>query len=160
MKGKLIILCVLTLVTIPVLSATANEEVTIKGNSTAPTINGPTEGIIGESYEYIITFKDPQGDDVYYNIFWGDCMVIIHDGPHKSGEEVIFSHAWCEMCTGPGKYTIRVQASDDNGYESNWGTLEVTMKLKRDSASYNSLIMSLFEKLIERFPILENLLDL
>jgi hypothetical protein len=160
MKGKLIAACVLALVTIPVLSATAIEKEAINVNSNTPLITGPTEGILGEIYDYKITYTDSNGDDVYYKIIWGDCTVVCNAGPFKSGEEVTFSHAWCSICTGPGKFTIRVQASDNNGQDSNWGTLEVTMKSNRKSISHNLLLMHLFERLIERFPILENLLDL
>lgn len=159
MKGKIIALCVLALVTIPVLSATGTEIEAVDGNSNAPIITGPTSGIMGKTYEYKVTYTDPQGEDVYYKIFWGDCAIILNDGPHKSGEEVIFSHAWCDVCAGPGKFTIRVQASDDNDQKSNWGTLEVTMRSSRERTIHNSLLARLFEKLIERFPILEKLLD-
>lgn len=159
MKGKLIALCVLALVTIPVLSATGTEIRAVDENSNAPIITGPTSGIIGKTYEYKVTYTDPHGEDVYYKIFWGDCAVIVNDGPHKSGEEVIFSHAWCEVCTGPGKFTIRVQASGDNDQKSNWGTLEVTMRSGRERTIHNSLFARLLEKLIERFPVLEKLLD-
>ena len=71
MKGKIIALCVLALVTIPVLSATANEMGILDGSSNTPIITGPTSGKMGETLEYTITFTDLQGDDVYYKIYWG-----------------------------------------------------------------------------------------
>lgn len=160
MNGKIITICVLALVTIPVLTATANDRVTfeVSTSSNTPIIEGPTNGIIGNVYEYTVTFEDSQGDDIYYTIRWGDCMIIKNAGPYESGEEVQFSHAWCEVCCGPGTFTICVQATDDNGDHSNWGTLEVTMGKNKDSSSYNSLFQFFFEKLMERFPVFEKLL--
>ena len=158
MKGKIIALCVLALVTIPVLTATANEIKALDANTNRPIITGPTNGIITKTYEYKVTYIDPQGDDVYYKIIWGDCKIIMNDGPHKSGEEVVFSHKWCEVCTGPGEYTIRVQATDDNGQKSNWGTLDVTMHPFKIRKTHNLLLMNFLENLLDRFPILEILL--
>jgi len=160
MNGKIIILCVLALVALPVLTATANDGVNfdISTSSNTPIIEGPTNGIIGNVYEYTVTFEDPQGDDVFYKIVWGDCLVINNAGPYESGEEVIFSHAWCKECCGPGDFTIRVQATDVNGGQSDWGTLDVTMDKNKDSSSYNSLFHFFFEKLMGRFPVFEKLL--
>ncbi len=156
MKGIFIAVCVLTLVTFPVLFATANEINTIDGGSNVPIITGPTEGIHGEVYNYQITYSDPNGDDVYYEIAWGDCAIICNAGPFKSGEVVTFSHAWCSFCTGPGTFTIKVMGFDGNGDNSNWGTLSVHMR-SRVKWFNNQGIYHLFENLIERFPILENL---
>lgn len=160
MRRKLVILCVLALVTFPVLTATANEVEALDGGLNAPTITGPKEGRMGQTYEYKITYTDPDGDDVYYRMYWGDCTVIFHDGPHKSGEEIKFSHSWCEICCGPGKFTIHVQASDDEGQISNWGTLDVTMKSNRDRTSHSSFLIFLFERFTGRFQFFENLLNL
>jgi len=160
MNGKITAIFVLALVTLPVLTATANDGVIfeVSTSSNTPIIKGPTNGIIGNVYEYTVTFEDPQGEDVYYTIRWGDCMIINNAGPYESGEEVQFSHGWCENCCGPGTFTIQVQATDDNGDHSNWGTLDVTMDKNKDSSSYNSLFHFFFEKLMGRFPVFEKLL--
>jgi len=39
---------------------------------TVPIITGPTSGAVSVSYEFTIVSTDPDGDDVYYYIDWGD----------------------------------------------------------------------------------------
>jgi hypothetical protein len=160
MKGKLMALCVLTLVMIPVSSSQGIEMEAAEGNLNTPLISGPKIGIMGETYAYKVIYTDPQGDDVYYKIFWGDCSVIYHNGPHKSGEEVTYSHGWCDICAGAGKFTICVQTSDENGEKSNWGTLEVYMKSEQNSGTITSLLIHIYQIIIERFPIFQQILAL
>jgi len=64
---------------------------------------------------------------------------------------VTVKHTWSE----DGIYCLRVKAKDNNGLESGWGTLEVTMPKNK---AINPFILFL-EKLIERFPILEQILQ-
>ncbi len=80
-----------------------------------PTISGPASGRIGESYEYTINARDPDNDDVYYYIDWGDTS---SDwvGPFTSGVEVTFQHRWNRT----DQYTILAQAKDGFHHESNW----------------------------------------
>jgi hypothetical protein len=106
----------------------------------SPIINGPTEGIFGNTYEYEIYYFDPEDDDIYYKIYWGDCMVIMADGPYKSGEIVKYRHCWCEICCGPGIYTIMVKAFNKDGYESEWGTLDVNLKPKKNNLLFRDII--------------------
>jgi len=90
----------------------------------APSITGPVSGDAGEIYEYTFISIDPDGDDIYYYIQWGDGTDTLWLGPFDSGEVYIHDHAWSE-----GTYTIRAKAKDSHGHESGWGTLEVTMPL-------------------------------
>ena len=125
-----------------------------------PTIAGPISGVIGERYEYTITAVDPQGDDVYYKISWGDCAVMYWDGPHKSGEKVTYEHAWCEVCCpGGGDFTIQVWVKDANDNMGDCETFEVSMGEEKHESSISSPILQFLERLMERFPLLENLLD-
>lgn len=110
-----------------------------------PTINGQTTGTAGQDYEYTFRTTDPDGDQVYYYIEWGDGDIIEWDGPHNSDQEIKLTHSWAIEDT----YTIRAKAKDVWDYESGWGTLKVTMP--RNRATYNSL----FLRFLERFPILQ-----
>ena len=124
-----------------------------------PNVAGPISGIIGERYEYTITTVDPQGDDVYYKISWGDCAVMFWDGPHKSGEEVTYEHAWCEVCfPGGGDFTIQVWVKDANDNIGHCKTFETSMATK-DQSVIGLLFLQFLERFIERVPLLENLLD-
>ncbi|UCB59275.1 MAG: hypothetical protein JSV67_02995 [Thermoplasmatales archaeon] len=154
MNKKIVNICVLMLVTIPIIATASADELNLKTESTAPIITGPTKGTFGNVYEYSITYTDPEGEDVYYKIRWGDCIIIYNDGPHKSGETIKRSHAWCDLCCGPGEFTISVRARNDNGDLSDWGELRVKMEEKEDKPLYKPVFSTLFEKLLQRFPIL------
>ncbi|UCD13933.1 MAG: Zn-dependent exopeptidase M28 [Thermoplasmatales archaeon] len=81
-----------------------------------PTINGPTQGIVGEEYEYSFVSIDPEGSDVYYYIKWGDGQVEEWIGPYNSGEEINVAHVWSKQ----GIHSITTKAKDINDSESRW----------------------------------------
>jgi hypothetical protein len=110
---------------------------------TPPTIHGSTDGKIEQPYSYTVNTTDPNGDDVYYFIDWGDNTSSGWQGPYPSGEIITESHTWSEK----GKYTIKAKARNINEWESDWTTLTVTMPY-----SYNEPIPQFFERLFERFP--------
>ncbi len=80
-----------------------------------PTIDGPTNGTTGASYDYTFNSEDPDGDDVYYWIDWGDGTSSDWIGPYTSGEEITVRHIWDE----PGEYEI-IAKSKDKYFESGW----------------------------------------
>lgn len=114
----------------------------------APTIDGPTSGKPGTSYPYTFTSIDPDGDDVQFFIDWGDSDTEWTEFV-GSGTDIIVNHTWIDK----GNYTIKAKAKDTFGLESDWGYLEVS--IPRNKASYNVL----FLRFLERFPILERLLN-
>jgi len=115
-----------------------------------PIINGLTNGQVGQSYEYTFTTTDPNDDDVFYYIEWGDGTLENWLGPYSSGMDVKVSHIWSKT----GTYIIRAQAKDINDLKSDWRTLEVTMPRNKIVTS------SLFLHFLERFPRFERLLFL
>jgi hypothetical protein len=58
------------------------------------TFNGPSEGEKDTLYEFTVCGEDPDGDDVYYKIDWGDGEVTDWLGPYSSGEEVQLTKSW------------------------------------------------------------------
>jgi len=120
----------------------------------APTINGPTNGNPDISYNFTFNSTDPDGDDVYYYILWGDGHVENWDGPYPSGAEYTIPHTYKKQ----GKFIIEAKTKDTNGYESTWGSLEI--KIPRYSKNNNILFLLLegFEKLNRffRFIFLNN----
>jgi hypothetical protein len=108
-----------------------------------PTINGPTKGEYGISYDYKFVSADPDGTPIWYYVDWGDNSNTGWFGPYSSNEEVVKSHFWYEK----GTYTISCKAKDPYNAESDWGTLSVTMP-----CSYDKPIMNFLEKILERFP--------
>jgi hypothetical protein len=95
-----------------------------------PIITGPTQGKIKVDTDYNFTATDPDNDDLYYFIDWGDHTNTSWIGPYPSGELTIKSHTWSTK----GTYTIKAKVKDIYGNESSWGQLSVTMP-----CSYNSL---------------------
>ena len=90
-----------------------------------PTISGPSRGRIWKSYTYSCTTTDPDGDDVYYWIDWGDGTNSSWLGPYLSGEEISAKHAWKKR----GIYSIKVKSKDVYNMESDWNTFEVTIRI-------------------------------
>ena len=116
-----------------------------------PDISGPINGDIGVEYPYTFVTTDPEGDDVYYWILWGDgCPAVEWIGPYKSGEEVIVSHAFLRA----GKITITAQAKDVHEAESDFGSLDVDMP--RSKTIYNSNIL----QSTNLFPVLKFILQI
>lgn len=140
MKKKIICICLCMLVIIPVLSAT----VTANQPPTAPVITGETNGKKGVSYEYTFLSTDPDGDDVYYHINWGEgyCSDDQYTDFYPSGENATVSHTFSK-----GTHTIKAKAIDIHQAKSSWATLEVTMP-KAFNFNFN-----LLEWLMDRFPM-------
>ena len=114
-----------------------------------PSINGPEEIKIGLEYEYTISATDPDNDNIYYIIDWGDTQKEIL-GPYSSGETIKAKHAWAEK----GTYTIKASAKDIYDSEGYISTLGVTMK-KNKATSHNAFLLKLFE----RHPLIYQILQ-
>jgi len=80
-----------------------------------PAITGDTKGKAGIIYEYNFTATDPDGDDIYYYIDWGDGSNSSWLGPYESGMAISAEHSWSE-----GTYEILVKAKDIHDAESEW----------------------------------------
>ena len=115
----------------------------------APTIDGPTEGSKDITYDYILNSVDPDGNDVYYHILWGD-GVVDDTTIVPSGTNVTVSHSWKIA----RDYTIQVTATDNFNEESNVSTLVVTIP------RYKSIFYLWNPRILMFFPMLERLLTL
>ena len=80
-----------------------------------PIIIGPWHGHPGYEYEFTFVVYDPEGDDVWIKIDWGDAEITDWLGPYESGETVTLTHIYNEE----GKYCIRAK-SKDFWHESHW----------------------------------------
>jgi len=122
----------------------------------APSISGPGSGKPDEKYNFTVTTADPNGDDVYFYINWGDGTIDEWIGPYASDETVTISHTWSEK----GKYKIRVRAKDTNGLRGSIGGLAVSMP-KYKSFNFNFNVFSwLFELFPNAFPGLRHMLGM
>lgn len=126
---------------------------TISSPPYTPQISGPPRGKINQAYNYTVVTTDPENDDVFYYISWGDDSHSSWVGPYKSGEEIIQTHTW----TKRGLYTIQCKAKDIYGWESGWATLKITMPMLYEPPHFRFLDW-LFERSPNAFPILRYLL--
>jgi len=112
-----------------------------------PDIIGDIEGIKNRKYEYKIFTVDPNGDDIFYYIDWGDGNNTGWIGPYKSGEKIEVEHSWNKQ----GRYTIKAKAKDVYDAESGWATLRISIPynkklnlMRYDSKEY------LFKMILEK----------
>ena len=131
----------------------ARDTVTIDNPPSNPTITGPNTGKVGQECTYTISATDPETDQVYYWVDWGDSTNSGWLGPVSSGTTTTAKHTWSVK----GSYTVKVKAKDSFTMESGWTTLNVTMPY-----SYNKPILQFLDLLFQRyphaFPILRQLL--
>jgi hypothetical protein len=117
-----------------------------------PKIDGPTHEKYRKSWEYTFTSSDPENEDIYYYIEWGDGTYLSWYGPfHFPGYTTVFAHTWNEQ----GTYVIKAKAKDTYGGESDWGSLTVTMPYSYQST--HLLIKWLFQWYSHAFPLLRPL---
>jgi hypothetical protein len=118
-----------------------------------PTIIGPTSGKAGASYNYTFISTDPdvEDDEISYYINWGDDTYTDWTRSPTSGQPFNVSHIWKKGDT----YIIRAKAKDEIGAESDWATLEVSMPRNKAIRPFTIFL----ERLMERFPILEQILQ-
>lgn len=67
------------------------------------------EGQVNERLKYNIIISDPERNNVYYFVDWGDGTVSGWTGPYNPGEEIEISHQW----KSGGANEIKVKAIDD-----------------------------------------------
>lgn len=112
--------------------------------------SGRTSGKVGETYDYIVTTTDPEGDDVYYWVEWcPDCQDAKWQGPYTSGDKITLSHAWEKQ----GTFSIKVKAKDVYGAVSEWSDSLVVSMPK------NKAITMPLLKFIEQHTVLHSLLQ-
>jgi hypothetical protein len=88
-----------------------------------PDITGVTHGIVDVDYDYTFNSIDPDGDDVFYYVDWGDGTYKDWFGPYSSGTDATASHSWEEQ----GTYIIKAKSRDIGCLESDWSQLSVTI---------------------------------
>ena len=102
-----------------------------------PHVDGPTEGMIHESYAFTIVSTDPDNDTLCYHIDWGDdtnsSSVFV-----DSGSTIILNHTWVNQ----GVYFISVYSEDSNGGVS--GSADVVMSIDVQTTPVQGLLEGYF----------------
>jgi outer membrane protein assembly factor BamB len=121
-----------------------------------PDITGRANGETGKTYEFTFSAFDPNDDDLYIIVDWGDGSGD-EEGPIGSGEECTMSHSWAER----GEYIIRAKARDIHEAESDWA--EFTFTAPRNKATLTSPLLNQLINLLQRhpnlFPILQKVIE-
>jgi hypothetical protein len=118
-----------------------------------PVLTGASSGVINQAYNLSVVTTEPNGQNVYYFINWGDGQVDEWVGPFNSEAIVGITHQWTEK----GYYTIKAKAKNIYNVESDWATLTVTMPYSHDN-SILQFLESLFQRFPNAFPILRQLM--
>ena len=127
--------------------AELSEAGSISNPPAKPVLTGPTNGVINQAYNISVVTTDPDGNDVYYFIKWGDNQVDEWVGPYNSGATAELTHQWNKK----GIYTVMAKAKDIYGIESDWGTMNVVMP-----TDYTLSVHAFLQHLLGTFPILRH----
>jgi hypothetical protein len=127
-------------------------EIVVNQGPSEPMIIGPTTISPKRLIKYTFSAEDPEGNDVFFRVSWGDGYIDEFVGPYSSGEEVTLSHSWASN----GEYTIACIAKDIYNTRSAQTSLKLSVGRTRSFSSVP--LLRIFESLISQFPILEKLL--
>jgi len=119
-----------------------------------PEISGPAKGKPGATYKFDFVATDPEQDQVYYYVDWGDGTNSGWLGPYASGATASANHIWSVK----GAYPIKAKAKDVHGAESDWGTFQFSAP--RLPISTNTLFLKLLERFPNALPLLRHILGL
>ncbi len=117
-----------------------------------PIITGSTSAPPKKLLTFTFSAEDPEGNDIYYKVSWGDGNIESFKGPYSSGEEITLNHAWGSV----GDYTIVCFAKDM--YNAVGSQAFLKLKITTSRARYSQPLLRIIESLLSRLPILERLL--
>lgn len=84
-----------------------------------PYIFGPATGKKGADYELTAEADDPENDDLYFFVDWGDGTQGPWLGPYPAGSPSNITHKYLDI----GNYEIKAKAKDVYGEESDWSNI-------------------------------------
>ena len=127
--------------------------VTINENSEPgkPTINAPNMAPKGKSIKITVSSIDPENHDIFYYISWGDGHTTGYNGPHTSGDQIEYHHAYLEE----NEYNIVVKPRDEFGKQGPQN--QVTIRIIKNRALVNPVFLRIFEQF---FSLLLNFLNI
>jgi len=111
--------------------------------------NGKTKGNVNDELIFSSSTTDPDGDQIYYNWYWGDDTYSGWIGPFNSGDIIETNHTWDKK----GVYKVKIKAKDFYGAESDWSD-PLSVIIPRTRTSYSLLLL----RFLEWFPLLKRIL--
>ena len=106
-----------------------------------PNISGPASAKPKVEIEYTFETTDPEQDNIFYYVDWGDGTNSSWVGPYASGEEIKIKHKW----SFKNVYRMKCKVKDTNEAESNWGTFDITIP------RYKFIRNAFISRFLERF---------
>jgi plastocyanin len=119
-----------------------------------PIIRGPYNGVPNVEYDFTFKSIDPEGDQVIYDIEWGDGSSVTDYGPFDSGEEIELTHTYTSRDT----FIIRARATDSFGNPGEWEERHIT--IPRSKTINLNILEWLFVRFSNNFPIFKFLLSI
>lgn len=116
-----------------------------------PIITGAGKGKVGVETYYNFMSMDPEGDQMYYFIDWGDNTTSNWLGPFSSGYQITISHTW----STPGIYPVKAKVKDVYDDESDWAMFSVIIP-NIDDKPISRFVELLFQRFPYVFPILRH----
>ena len=110
-----------------------------------PRVKGPTAVEVNKTYEYNFVTSDPEGNEIYYKINWGDETSTDWIGPYPSDETIYVNHTWL---SNQPHINISVKSKDIFGDESDKSKYDI--KITKDSKSKNLFRSYRFFDFIQR----------
>jgi hypothetical protein len=148
MKRKIIVVYLCMLLIIPVLASTA----IANDPPLPPTIDGPATAKKGQTYEYEFCGEDPNGDDIFICVDFGDGTGNACYGPFPSGTCMKLDHTWETV----GTYTIISYCTDIHEAESEDTTFQVVVTKSKS----RFMEFSFFLQFLKNFPLISYILGL
>jgi hypothetical protein len=117
-----------------------------------PIISGKNQGQAGTPYTYTFVCNDPEDDDLYLYVDWGDDSNSGWLGPYQSGHEINIPHTWNDI----GSYIVRAKAKDIHNAEGEWERFPITMP--QQTINSQRPLLNLIQIILARYPLIHQLL--
>jgi len=104
---------------------------------TTPELSGPGQGKPQVQYNCTVKATDPENQDLFYFIDWGDGTNTGWIGPFSSSVLINLNHTYVSK----GTYIIKAKVKDEMNAESEWGALEVKIPRIKPFASSRIILI-------------------
>jgi len=108
------------------LSDTAQVNSTENDEPYPPILTGDEEGEVGDELSFVVTSTDPNDDDIWYLVEYGDGTDSGWIGPYASGTSGYLLHEYDAI----GEYIVKATAKDTYGEQSLYGN-QLTVEIKK-----------------------------
>ena len=128
-------------------TSTITKNITVIDNDPPekPLITGSSIGMTEIEYSFNFSATDPDGNQIYYSIDWGDNTSQLSLGPSPSGDDVNAKHSW----RNAGNYIITVTSRDTHTAESN--STSFTIRILFNIYILNPSFLQIFEQYYQIF---------